>query len=251
MLHIWSEKAISTFRSRVKIRIEASIWREAAIKIIDSSTVLLLFERSALRWWVSRLFGFELASWATMMSTDVVATKCAHALPASPHVVTILFHAEVRVHHSLLVLHFLVNLSWVVAFLSFLHEFDDGDWGAYLAQDNDAKEHRKAVQLLIDQVEGKHAVDQSSREEDQTEQNRDWQDPDVKTFHLCSDRALEIYSVRDRGLELGAVLKDRYTKDQKRDACEGANPFVKGLVAAPSADVFAIYKIEIKESENW
>ena len=54
-----------------------------------------------------------------------------------------------------------------------LHELDDCHRSANFAEDNDADEHDEAVELLVDQVEGKHAVNESSREEYQTEEDCD------------------------------------------------------------------------------
>ena len=62
----------------------------------------------------------------------------------------------------------IVNLGFFVErvcrlnLVSFFHKFDDGHRSADFAEDYNAKEHDEAVELLVDQVEGKHAVDQSS-----------------------------------------------------------------------------------------
>ena len=65
----------------------------------------------------------------------------------------------------------IVNLGFFVErvcrlnLASFFHQFDDCHWSADFAEDYNAKKHDKAVELLVDQVEGKHAVDQSSWQE--------------------------------------------------------------------------------------
>ena len=71
--------------------------------------------------------------------------------------------------------------------LSLLHELDDDDRGAHLAENHDDKQHDKATQLLVNQVESKHAVNESAREEDQAEKDGDGEDADVEAFHLGGD----------------------------------------------------------------
>lgn len=65
----------------------------------------------------------------------------------------------------------IVNLGFFVErvcrlhLASFFHQLDDGHWRADFTENYNAKEHDEAVELLVDQIEGKHAVDQSSWQE--------------------------------------------------------------------------------------
>ena len=54
-----------------------------------------------------------------------------------------------------------------------LHEPDNGDRRARFAENYDAEQHDEAVELLIDQVEGEHAVNEGARQEDQAQKDRD------------------------------------------------------------------------------
>ena len=71
--------------------------------------------------------------------------------------------------------------------LALFHELDHDDRSAHLAENHHDKQHDKAAQLLVDQVEGKHAVDESTREEDQAEEDGDGEDADVEALHLGGD----------------------------------------------------------------
>ena len=113
--------------------------------------------------------------------------------------------------------------------LALFHELDHDDRSAHLAENHHDKQHDKATQLLVDQVEGKHAVDESTREEDQAEEDGDGEDADVEAFHLGGDGWLEVDRVRDCGFELAAVLEDRDAENKEGNAGEGADPLVKSI----------------------
>jgi len=70
----------------------------------------------------------------------------------------------VRVHRTVI----------LFALSTWPHQAHYSDWSAHLAEHHDTKQHYERVQLLVNEVEGEHAVDKGSREENQTEQNCDW-----------------------------------------------------------------------------
>ena len=90
----------------------------------------------------------------------------------------------------------------------FAHQFDGNEGRHDFRRDDNADKHHEAVQLLIDQIESKHAVNEGPREEDQTEQNSDGQDTHVEALQLGGKSRLEVDGVRDGGLQLTAILQD-------------------------------------------